>query len=138
MTLFSTKNGWLRPPKSSEQKWQAMELNLCRLLCRMLCRTAGRSRGRSLISTHKNYQPKVAMEHEDNVSPTSSYGSNLAAGLDVARYYLSKSVRDSTKQQVTVSTISRALRNSTKLIFLHVGYIVRSSLRDLAFILPRK
>lgn len=63
------------------------------------------------------------MEDEDYGSPSSSYGSNLVAGLDVARYYLSKSVRDSTKQQVTVSTFSRALRNSIKLIHPHVGYI---------------
>ena len=29
-----------------------------------------------------------------------SYDSTLSAGLDAARYYLSKSVKDSTKQQV--------------------------------------
>jgi hypothetical protein len=29
-----------------------------------------------------------------------SYDSNLSTGLDVARYYLSKCVKDSTKQQV--------------------------------------
>ena len=29
-----------------------------------------------------------------------SYSSDLSAGMDAARYYLSKSVKDSTKQQV--------------------------------------
>ena len=32
-----------------------------------------------------------------------SYDSNLSAGLDVARYYLSKCVRSSTKQQVLMA-----------------------------------
>lgn len=48
----------------------------------------------------------IVMEGNNLVTDSSSvilipsYDSDLSAGLDVARYYLSKSIKDSTKQQV--------------------------------------
>ncbi len=44
--------------------------------------------------------PVMEVNALESGSSSMSYSSDLSAGLDVARYYLSKSVKDSTKQQV--------------------------------------
>ena len=57
-------------------------------------------------------------ENSESESSTTNPKSNLAAGLDAARYYLSKSIRNSTKQQVYLPPdSSRYMCNTSLYLF---------------------
>ena len=66
------------------------------------------------------------------------YDSNLSAGLDAAHYYLGKSVKHSTRQQVRICVND----NKPQVFFFFLNYflfgLVRQNLQYLAQLLSRK